>query len=279
MGSPACEWGHPLVAEDQVAVTLTHGFEVRQHETTQAEWTALGFDNPSTQDKNGNDCPDAQCPVGHVDWFEALAFANALSTKESLPPCYVLGGCSGAMGHGMSCSSVTLSASSVYDCPGYRLLTDAEYEYAARAGTRTAFYSGDIQVYPQEECATDPNLEAIAWYCYNSGGVSHTVEGKRPNAWGLYDTLGNVDEWDNDRYRGLPVQPPATDPGAVWSPSTDGLRILRGCGYSAWSTLCRAAYQYAAAPSGRALGFRLARTLSGIVSSDASAPGSDASHD
>jgi formylglycine-generating enzyme required for sulfatase activity len=261
MGSPPTEWGHPAVAEDQVAVTLTRAFEIAQHETTQAEWTSLGFDNPSTQDKNAVDCADPQCPVGHVTWFEALSYANERSRRESGSACYALTGCTGTVGQGLVCSSVTITAPTVYDCAGYRLPTDAEWEYAARAGTATPFYSGDITVYPTEQCAADANLELIAWYCLDSSQSTHPVQGKQPNGWGLYDMIGNLDEWVNDVYRGLPVQPPGIDPGSAWSSSTQSARIARGCDYNGWSTVCRVANQYSGVPSIKGFGFRLARTL------------------
>jgi formylglycine-generating enzyme required for sulfatase activity len=92
----------------------------------------------------------------------------------------------------MACTSISLSKSVIYDCEGYRLLTDAEWEYAVRAGTRTPFYNGDITEHAvPDDCHPEVNLERIAWYCYNSGGKTHQVGQFQPNAWGLHDMGGN----------------------------------------------------------------------------------------
>lgn len=215
---------------------------------------------------------DPSCPVGHLNWYEALAYANKLSETMSLEPCYVLNNCTGTAGLGMNCESVTLTAPSVYECKGYRLLTDAEWEYAVRAGTRTAFYSGDITRYAQKECYPDPNLERIAWYCFNSAVGpdlrSHAVEQKEPNAWGLYDMLGNMEEWVNDKYTGRPVQGPAVDPGSDWI-SVNTSPSFRGAGYNGWSWICRSASNFGGSPGGKgAYGFRLARTLANSPSQE-----------
>jgi formylglycine-generating enzyme required for sulfatase activity len=267
MGSPANELGH-VDEQKQVMVTLTRPFMMQATETTQADWTARGFANPSGLQPNGKgDCTDdPQCPVGRVTWFEALEYANALSRAHEPPleECYVLHGCGGTIGKDHYCSAAEATKPTVYDCAGFRLPTDAEWEYAARAGTRTAFYSGDITVHPQQitnpgACLPDANLERIGWYCHNSGGKSHPVAGLQPNGWGLFDMSGNAEEWVNDRSDGLPARTDVDPDGKV------GLHISRnnrGGSFISWSPTCRSASQLEHIWDGRSvgLGFRLVRT-------------------
>lgn len=141
----------------------------------------------------------------------------------------------------MTCESVSVTAASPYACEGFRLPTELEWEYVARARTSTAFYSGDIA--PQADistCFPDPNLDAVAWYCDNAGVTPHAVGTKPPNGWGLHDVLGNAYEWVQDRYTsdGYGVGP-LVDPGGT--DVTNTLRVYRGGGFNAPSSLCRAA--------------------------------------
>jgi formylglycine-generating enzyme len=196
MGAPWCEPGRAKTRTDPVQVTLTRAFRMGQFEVTQGEWTNLGLPNPSGHHPDGTgDCIDNDCPVGNVTWVEALAFTNAMSSHLALPECYVLEGCTGELGRGMLCSRARSANASIYDCRGYRLPTGAEWEYAARAGTKTAFYAGDIMAGSEFSCADDPELSSISWYCANAGGSTHPIGGKKSNGWGLHDTVGNAFEW------------------------------------------------------------------------------------
>jgi len=196
MGAPWCEPGRARSANDPVQVTLTHPFRMGQFEVTQREWVAQGLPNRSGLMPDGTgDCIGDDCPASHMTWFEALAFTNRLSAKAGLPECYELLDCSGELGDGMNCNTVRFTNASIYDCRGYRLPTGAEWEYAARAGTKTSFYTGDFPPTSRSSCSGDDVLLPIAWYCANAGPLTHPAGQKRPNGWGLHDILGNAAEW------------------------------------------------------------------------------------
>jgi len=264
MGSPKDEWGHPATAEDQIEVTLTRGFSILQYELTQKQWTAHGLANPSgLWDNDTGDCLEPGCPVGRVTWFEALAFSNLLSEAEGFSQCYQLIGCSGILGEGMACETVKVTVPSLYDCQGYRLPTEAEWEYAARAGTTSAFYSGDITLYSAEsDCNPDEGLEPIAWYCHNAGPTTHPVGEKAPNGWGLYDMSGNAHEWVQDHYTpGGYGSGPLTDPDGDFV--QNDVRVKRGGAFNLWASACRSANRSSSPWESRtpSIGFRLVRTI------------------
>jgi len=222
MGSPAGEEGRER-EETQHEVVLSRGFLLGEAPVTQAEYAAVVGTNPSLfQDQDG--------PVEWVSWFDAVSFCNALSRRVGLEAAYVVNG-----------NAVTWRGPS---CPGFRLPTEAEWEYACRAGT-TGVRHG--------------NLDAVAWYDGNSGGSTHPVRQKRPNPWGLHDTLGNVWEWCWDWHCGYPPGV-AADPLGPGSGST---RVARGGAWSNDAQCARAAYRGYGDPGGRGgfLGFRLARSL------------------
>jgi formylglycine-generating enzyme required for sulfatase activity len=271
MGSPWCEVGRGLRSTNPVQVTLTRAFQIAPYELTQKEWMAVAPRNPSgrTQDGNG-DCLEETCPVGNVTWFEALEFTNRLSMRSGLPPCYALSECSGEFAEGMLCNVVKFVDASIYECKGYRLPTTAEWEYAARAGTKTAVYTGDLSPpAASESCYDDPALTPIAWYCINSGPLTHPVGQKMANAWGLHDLFGNASEWVGSLGSTAGYgSGPYVDHGAVMD-ATGFLEkrppvqaVWRGGAYHLWPTMLRAGDKIVAQPAaGPGMGFRLARSV------------------
>lgn len=273
MGSRKSEPGRDIY-EDQHQVTLTHDFEMGMYETTQGKFKSLIHWNPSSCGPyfSGPDCGDER-PVDEVSWFDALAYANQLSLEMGYSPCYVMTNVTceygsevgdnylGCLNHnhgGIDWADLALNGvASVYDCEGFRLPTEAEWEYAARAGTTTAFYSGAIK---RLECEPlDRNLNTIGWYCGNSPNIYQAVGRKKPNAWGLYDMSGNVFEWVWDRkndYPAGPVTDPDNEESSWWR------RVVRGGGFVGNAWHCRSAARGDDWPGCRSyIGFRLARTL------------------
>jgi formylglycine-generating enzyme required for sulfatase activity len=220
MGSPSDEAGRDG-DEARRRVTMSAGFFMGTHEVTQAEWTALMGSNPSFF--KGDDLP-----VERVNWYEAAAYCNALSAKEGLTPAYAIDG-----------DAVTWNARA----NGYRLPTEAEWEYACRAGTAAPYYSGD-------------RPDDAGWYFNNSGNRTHSVGQKTANDWGLYDTHGNVLEWCWDWYGDGGGQ---TDPAGA----ADGTsRVLRGGSWIGGAGILRSANRCGLHPAYRFIdvGFRVCRS-------------------
>ncbi len=290
MGSPDgdCPAGYPGECIDEPGrddsdeklheVTLTYDFEMQAHEVTQEEWFAAFGNNPSYFGPNGDgaDCGD-NCPVELANWYEVLEYANWLSTENGLAPCYTLTNCSGTIGGGCApsehfCSSETYSCtvslngvSKPQECEGFRLPTEAEWEYAIRAGSNTAFYpsDGNDGTITELECG-DPNLDQIAWYgyfCDSSRPYGQSpVSSKEPNAWGLYDMSGNLWEWVWDLFQGQYENDVAIDPTG---PSSGGKRVRRSGSWAYHAKNSRSAARYQCSPGDRDYGisFRLARSL------------------
>ncbi len=221
MGSPSGESGREG-DETQHEVTLTKGFWLGTYEVTQAQWYAVMGTDPSH-------FKGSQRPVEQVSYDDALAFCRRLTEKER------------AAGR----------LSNKYE---YTLPTEAQWEYACRAGTKTALNNG-----------TENNFAEVAWYGSdgtggNAGGVSHIVGQRKPNAWGFYDMHGNVWEWCLDWYGSYPTTA-VTDPeGAGTGPN----RMSRGGSWWYVPERSRSANRSYDAPSRRSsdLGFRLALSFS-----------------
>jgi formylglycine-generating enzyme required for sulfatase activity len=202
MGSPEDEPGRDD-GETLHQVTLTRDFYMQTTEVTQEQWWIVMGNNPSFNTYNCT--PD--CPVEDISWEDVQRFIAALEERYS----------------------------GAYDCS---LPTEAQWEYAARAGSETAFANGDITVFNPATCEYDQNLDAMGWYCYNAQSVSHRVAGKLPNAWGLYDMHGNVWEWCRDWYHvGYPAGP-VEDPTG---PATGSERVTRGGDWNGDIRGCRSA--------------------------------------
>lgn len=268
MGAPVGEigsTGHDS-SEALHPVTLTRPFFLHSREVSQGEWLAVYSPNPSYLPSCGMDCP-----VTRVNSYETFAYANELSAREGLARCYTLAGCSGTISTGCPASSATACGEvefPVYtctaasfaglDCTGYRLPTEAEWEYAARAGTATATYAGNLA---GETGCGQPEIATIGWYECNAGGVTHPGGTRLPNAWGLYDMLGNVQEWVWGSYASYPSS--ETDPLGPEGLTAARNGIQRSGWFSAPAYTLRAAFRghNGSHLRGSALGFRLARTV------------------
>ena len=193
-------------------VIISQPFYLGKYEVTQAQWLAVMGSNPSKFKGRNN-------PVEMVSWHDTQEFIRRLNAQE---------------GH-----------------ERYRLPTEAEWEYAARAGTSTTYFFGD-----------DKNaLSRYAWYHENANEAPRPVGQKPPNAWGLYDVHGNVREWVQDWYgETYYANSPDTDPKG---PSSGKKRVDRGGSWGFNAVFCRSAFRGDVLPDARMgyLGFRLALSL------------------
>jgi formylglycine-generating enzyme required for sulfatase activity len=233
MGSPVTELGRDPDEVEQ-AVTLTRNFYLMTTEITQQQYLDVMGYNPSNFSGCGMDCP-----VDSVNWHEVAEYTNELSRLEGLGECYE---CTGTAPTDIACAP-SGSYATPYDCPGYRLPTEAEWEYAARGGDGRATYAGELTAI---DC-TDTTLDPIAWFCGNAGSTTHPVGTKTANAYGLHHMLGNVREWCYDWYAAYPGGA-ETDPAA---PPSGSNRVHRGGSWAGDAGDARASHRHTALPGGR----------------------------
>ena len=213
---------------------VVSSFLIDKYLVTQEQFQKVMGKNPSRWKGERN-------PVEQLRWSDATAFCNKRSEMDRLQPCYDV-----KTGH---CN---------FQANGYRLPTEAEWEYACRSRTATAYFFGDSAA----------KLGEYAWYDKNAGGHPQPVGRKLPNAWGLYDMCGNVWEWCNDFYKvDYYQESPRQDPTG---PASGDTKVLRGGAWRFSAESCRSGYRYNENP-GQAdvcfgydiYGFRCVRSLPG----------------
>jgi formylglycine-generating enzyme required for sulfatase activity len=183
-------------------------FFIDAHPVTQEEYEKLIGDNPSRWKGSQN-------PVEQIRWSDAVRYCNARSEAEDLQACYDL--------NTWECD---------FSANGYRLPTEAEWEYACRAGTKTAYFFGNDA----------SKLKDYAWFDENSGQKPQPVGQKPANPWGLYDMCGNVWEWCNDFYKvDYYQESPRENPRG---PEMGETKVVRGGAWKFSAESCRSGYRY-----------------------------------
>ena len=221
-------------------VTLTRDFLIGKYAVTQALWESVMWSNPST-------FTGANRPVECVSWFDVVDFCNKLSELEGLEPAYTING------RDVTCN---------WSAKGYRLPTEAEWEYSARGGQYHKYAGSD-------------NVDEVAWYDDNSRSETHPVGQKKPNGFGLYDMSGNVLEWVWDWYGAYSTETSTSvsvdflkstenNLDSVENPTgnpTGSYRVVRGGGWIYYPSYARSSYRETFGPPGQLnnLGFRICR--------------------
>ncbi len=241
MGSPEGEVGH-IDNERQCEVVLSRDFAMGVFPVTQGLWTQVIDTNPSVF-QAGESAQADQRPVDSITWFEAVAFCNGLSAQWGLEPFYRRG--EGGDYTSQDAAAKTVPEVAGWEGTGWRLPTEAEWEYGCRGGDARATYNGELQSGMESK---DETLEPIAWYNQNSGKQTREVGLLKANALGLHDVLGNVNEWCWDWYDYSfrdPIDGPNVDPTG---PRDGQLRVCRGGSWYYGARRVRAASRDNAAP-------------------------------
>jgi formylglycine-generating enzyme required for sulfatase activity len=239
MGSPETELGRWSDEGPVHPVNIKDGFWLGDTPVTQAFYTAVTGTNPS--EFADNPAAARTRPVENVSWDDAQKFIRRLNTDHGT----------------LNTDHGTLTTDQ------FRLPSEAEWEYACRAGSAAALYAVPFSNEVGKELTTDdgacPNLDPLAWYNKNSTGSTQPVKGKTPNSWGLYAMLGNVWEWCEDdwhaSYNGAPGE------GISWNDEAarGASRVVRGGSWHSRAGFCRCASRRWLEPDSRwgLLGFRL----------------------
>jgi formylglycine-generating enzyme required for sulfatase activity len=204
-------------------------FLIDRYEVTQAAWETMELPNPSH-------FKGPTLPVEQISWTQAARYCNARSKAEGLEPCY------------------NAEAECNFDATGYRLPTEAEWEYACRAGSSTEYSFGNDA----------RELAEAAWFTDNADKKTHPVGGKKPNAWGLFDMHGNVAEWCHDFYdKDYYAHSPEMNPRG---PTDGDKNVLRGGAWNSRADVLRSAARVGESPGFQdacfardAIGFRCVR--------------------
>ncbi|MFZ2960956.1 MAG: SUMF1/EgtB/PvdO family nonheme iron enzyme [Candidatus Ozemobacteraceae bacterium] len=219
-------------------VEITKPFYMGSFQVTQGQYEKVVGKNPS--DFRGSDKP-----VESVSWYDAVEFCNALSLQQKLQPCYVIDKSGKSPHHQNSSDDTKWLVTCDSENSGFRLPTEAEWEYSCRAGTKTEYFWGEKM------------NEEYCWFRNNSGKTTHEVGTRKPNPWGLHDMSGNVFEWCQDWFGDVYYRKnKCVDPQGE---NTGNFRVYRGGDWSNGDDSCRSACRYESRPDDRGnyLGFRL----------------------
>jgi formylglycine-generating enzyme required for sulfatase activity len=219
--------GRFRIGQNGVATPLHHvtldEFMIGTTEITREQYRQVMGRDPSVSGDSDN------CPVNGVSWFDAVRFCNKLSEISGLDPCYDI--------ESWKC---------IFTANGFRLPTEAEWEYACRAESYTNFFPG----------CDETDLTRVGWHKQNENtGSCKPVGLKNQNSWGIYDSHGNVAEWCNDWYGDYPAANQSNPTG----PSYASLKVVRGGSWASEAFMCRSAFRDALPPgsANKLTGFRV----------------------